>query len=277
MARSLPFSAQSQKAQLLESKFLEVSPEYLAYTQKIAFEQPLPRPIHEIQYRSAVDREPQSSRAQVITLDDSLECPRRPKWKHGMTKKEVEKNEEGNYRKWLEATDRIQQQYAEASTSQLDSPETTPLRSPTFFERNLQVWRQLWRVGEQSNILLVLLDIRCPPVHFPSSLRAYLRDFMGLSDDRASLPAEHRSKKKKAAGGRKRVIFVLTKCDLVEPERQLEWTTWVKEWWRSGHKGKEQTLEDVAPDVDVECVESYDRSGCEYRTPRWSGHLANVR
>ena len=34
-----------------------------------------------------------------------LVCPRRPKWRYEMTKLEVERNEEGVFRKWLAQTD----------------------------------------------------------------------------------------------------------------------------------------------------------------------------
>jgi hypothetical protein len=59
-----------------------------------------------------------------------------------MTKLEVEKNEEGMFQRWLKDTDSVL-----SGTSEL---------SPTFFERNLHVWRQLWRVTEVSDILCIL-------------------------------------------------------------------------------------------------------------------------
>ena len=97
-----------QKAREMQSrfKFLSVSPEYLAHTQKIAFERPLERPIPTelMLYRSAIDREQTpEKRERARQLDDRLNCPRRPKWKYGVTKKELEKNEEGNFAKWLQS------------------------------------------------------------------------------------------------------------------------------------------------------------------------------
>jgi hypothetical protein len=105
---------------------------------------------------------------------DELTCPKRPKWKYTMTKAEVEKNEgtlpsyivsffvkrrslthcvctrsEGVFRNWLAATDALIARDTDAS--------------PTFFERNLNVWRQLWRTTETSDILLVLIGMRCFP------------------------------------------------------------------------------------------------------------------
>jgi hypothetical protein len=37
----------------------------------------------------------------------ALTCPARPKFKFGQTKKEVERNEEGWFKKWLRATQEI--------------------------------------------------------------------------------------------------------------------------------------------------------------------------
>ena len=38
----------------------------------------------------------------------------------------------------------------------------------------LQVWRQLWRTCERSDVLLVLADVRHPLFHFPPSLYTYV-------------------------------------------------------------------------------------------------------
>lgn len=55
-----------------------------------------------------------------------------------------------------------------------------------------------WRVVEISQIILVLLDSRCPLLHFPPSLSTYLSD--------------------------RKVILVLTKVDISGHERAASWT-----------------------------------------------------
>jgi large subunit GTPase 1 len=40
----------------------------------------------------------------------------------------------------------------------------------TPFEKNLEVWRQLWRVVERSDILLQIVDARNPLLYFFSDL-----------------------------------------------------------------------------------------------------------
>jgi len=64
-----------------------------------------------------------------------------------MSKVEVEKNEEGLHKKWIVQMDQIVEDWQKGQTNQderdgikmLDMP-----RSPTYFERNLEVWRQLY-------------------------------------------------------------------------------------------------------------------------------------
>lgn len=137
-----------------------------------------------------------------------------------MTKKEVEKNEEGLFKKWLDQADDIVHDWCNPLTdtpSAVDEDETRlgqasmnlkMPRAPTSFERNLEVWRQLWRVSEISQIILILLDSRCPLLHFPPSLSAYLS-------------SPH-------IANRTRTILVLTKVDITGPTRTNEWTRFLR-------------------------------------------------
>ncbi|XP_023336867.1 guanine nucleotide-binding protein-like 1 [Eurytemora carolleeae] len=44
----------------------------------------------------------------------------------------------------------------------------------SYFELNLETWRQLWRVLEKSDILLIILDVRYAAATFPPSLYNYI-------------------------------------------------------------------------------------------------------
>ncbi|KAG6910522.1 hypothetical protein DXG01_009941 [Tephrocybe rancida] len=200
-------------ARRLQSAFVTLPPKFLEETKALASQLPLPRPIQDAAalYTETTDR-PTDSNAHNLT------CPRRPKWRFDMTKKEVEHNEEGLFRKWMDQMDGLvldwQNSGSKTQKTILDQeePHTEPEpdiqeltempRSPTYFERNLEVWRQLWRVTEISQILLVLLDSRCPLLHFPPSLAAYLSD--------------------------RKVILVLTKVDISGPERASAWTNYFR-------------------------------------------------
>lgn len=75
--------------------------------------------------------------------------------------------------------------------------------------------------------MLLLIDSRCPPVHCPPSLRAYLRSYKP----------------------RRQIILVLTKADLVDPAALEGWRAWLREWWCQG---------DDQDDVQIVIAISYD-------------------
>ena len=70
-----------------------------------------------------------------------------------MSKTEVEKNEEGLHRKWIGQMDQIVEEWQKGPSDHFecdveddDKPQKVLRmpRSPTYFERNLEVWRQLY-------------------------------------------------------------------------------------------------------------------------------------
>ncbi|TNY19065.1 hypothetical protein DMC30DRAFT_424476 [Rhodotorula diobovata] len=148
-----------------------------------------------------------SSNGAATSPSSELTCPKRPKWSYNQTKREVEKNEEGIFRTWLASMDDI---LARAAAPPLHEDGTIAglPGSPTFFERNLNVWRQLWRTTEVSDILLVLIDVRFPLLHYPPSLRSYLRTLKPHP---------------------KPVILVLTKTDLVPASVAEAWRAYFEE------------------------------------------------
>jgi hypothetical protein len=80
------------RSRMLVSSFLKPSAEFLEVSKKAAATEPLVRPV------------PESSRVLSVgvsgTVEDrALVCPGRPKWRYEMSKKEVEKNEEGLFAK----------------------------------------------------------------------------------------------------------------------------------------------------------------------------------
>lgn len=148
-----PPSASAESSRKLQSSFIKPSAQFLEETRQVASTLPLPRPI--------------PAEAAILTEsnadDDSdpLICPRRPKWRYDMTKAYIEANEEGIFKQWVNQTDAALEKWRLADRKQdqdeNDEGKETPSvnRSPTSFERNLEVWRQLWRVTEISSIILV--------------------------------------------------------------------------------------------------------------------------
>jgi len=46
----------------------------------------------------------------------------------------------------------------------------------TPFEKNIEVWRQLWRVIEKSDVLIQIVDARNPEFFYASDLEKYITD-----------------------------------------------------------------------------------------------------
>ena len=74
-----------------------------------------------------------------------LDMPKRPEWSYKMNKRQVEENEESMFRQYIK-----------------DIKHEHPGTELSYFEMNLETWRQLWRVLEVSNIVVIITDVRYP-------------------------------------------------------------------------------------------------------------------
>ncbi|KAJ3539165.1 hypothetical protein NM688_g6405 [Phlebia brevispora] len=206
--QSVRAAAAADSSRRLQSSFVKLPKDFLDNTRRLAADLPLARPIRS---DVAIWKDVVPSQDAETSADRSntalLACPRRPKWRYDMSKKEVEKNEEGLFKKWLDQTDAVLSEWNESKLAPENGDGEQMPSAPTSFERNLEVWRQLWRVTEISQILLILLDSRCPLLHYPPSLVAY------LSSPQFS---------------RKRIILVLTKVDIAGPFRTEAWMRYLK-------------------------------------------------
>ena len=125
-----------QSARKLQSAFIKLPPKYLEETKMLASTLPLSRPI---------PIEKAIFKSFYIGTDLNLICPKRPKWRFDMSKVEVERNEEGVFEKWLAQTDQLLEEWQNRhEQNPADTTATAQLRSPSYFERNLEVWRQLY-------------------------------------------------------------------------------------------------------------------------------------
>lgn len=134
-------------ARKLQSAFIKLPPRFLEETKAIASTVPLTRPIP---YDVALCHD--FSADGLTTGQDALLCPKRPKWRFDMSKIEVEHNEEGVFKKWLAHADQLVEKWQANREPESPNPDETESRyeaaplappSPTYFERNLEVWRQL--------------------------------------------------------------------------------------------------------------------------------------
>lgn len=118
-----------ESARKLQSAFLKHSPAFLAHSKLLASTVPLPDPIPE---------DAKYLPQEVYTLPDDLGCPKRPKWRFDMAKKEVELNEEREFVRWhADTISKIDK------WRNVEDEDLSRVKSPTYYERNLEVWRQL--------------------------------------------------------------------------------------------------------------------------------------
>ena len=132
-----------------------------------------------------------SLQAEVNEGFEMIPMPIRPPISIGMTKEQVERQEEVYFQKYLK--DQILNgKYKEEDLN--------------YFEENVHVWKQLWKTIELSDILFVVADIRHPLFHFPPSLYEYVSNVL-----------------------KKPFILVLNKCDLISKDKQQRWIRWFNE------------------------------------------------
>ncbi|CAN8062957.1 unnamed protein product [Agarophyton chilense] len=103
----------------------------------------------------------------------TLRIPRRPKWDVSTTYEQLMKNEMEMFLTWRRTIASVEENHSLAST--IGGPMMTP------FEKNLEVWRQLWRVVERSDVVVQIVDARNPLLYYCEDLRRYVSEEMGRS------------------------------------------------------------------------------------------------
>ncbi|XP_068426723.1 guanine nucleotide-binding protein-like 1 [Clinocottus analis] len=119
----------------------------------------------------------------IFPSEKGLGFPQRPSWSYEMTRENLLRKEEKSYREYLD-----------------DLHTKNPTGTLSHFEHNLETWRQLWRVLEMSDIILIIVDIRHPVLQFPPTLYHYITGEL-----------------------QKNVILVLNKADLCPPPLVIAW------------------------------------------------------
>jgi large subunit GTPase 1 len=157
-----------------------------------------------------------------------LTIPERPVWNRGMTAEQLAASERQAFHRWRASMDALEQQLAqERQRGSLLSRFFTP------YEKNLQIWRQLWRVLERSELVIQVLDARHPLLFYSPHLERYLQK-------------RHPEKK---------CILLLNKADLLTPAARRAWKDYFAErnqtaWFFSAlyPEGEKSTLEPAEGD-----------------------------
>ena len=103
--------------------------------------------------RSAIKRQNANKRRLII--------PRRPPWNANTTAQDLDQNEKASLLEWRRGLAELQEN---------DDLLMTP------FERNLEVWRQLWRVIERSDLVVQIVDARNPLLFRSEDLERYVKE-----------------------------------------------------------------------------------------------------
>jgi large subunit GTPase 1 len=129
---------------------------------------------------------------QTLTIDqyeyEHLPVPRKPKWSRSMTAEDVAHNERVAFVKW-------RRRIAELEDANQGAFRATP------FEKNIEVWRQLWRVMERSDMAVQVVDSRNPLLYFTEDLLKY------ASEHSPAVP----------------MMLVLNKADFLTEYQRIQW------------------------------------------------------
>ncbi|GEQ69413.1 hypothetical protein JCM33374_g3085 [Metschnikowia sp. JCM 33374] len=130
-------------------------------------------------------------------FENKLTIPRRPKWSKEQSKLQIERQENLAFLEWRRSL---------AALTEHNDLLLTP------FERNIEVWRQLWRVVERCDLIVQIVDARSPLAFRSVDLETYVT---GLS--------------KPEEGKEKRNLLLVNKADLLTRAQRVEWATYFKE------------------------------------------------
>lgn len=123
---------------------------------------------------------------------DKLTVPRRPHWDKNTTAEELDRAERDALLEWRRGLAELQE-----NNDLLLTP----------FERNLEVWRQLWRVIERSDLVVQIVDARNPLLFRSTDLEKYVKDI----------------------DPRKENLLLVNKADMMTTEQRVAWADYFEE------------------------------------------------
>ncbi|KAI0652079.1 P-loop containing nucleoside triphosphate hydrolase protein [Trametes meyenii] len=125
-----------------------------------------------------------------------LRVPRRPPWTKSMTTAQLDRQEKDAFLEWRRGLADLQER---------DSFLLTP------FERNIEVWRQLWRVLERSHLVVQIVDARNPLRFRCEDLESYVQDVEGAEGEAGT------------GKGKRRSLLLINKADLLTAKQRKQW------------------------------------------------------
>lgn len=105
--------------------------------------------------------EREASEKKHVENKNLLKIPRRPKWTTGTTAEDLHQLENNSFLEWRRGLALLQED---------ESILLTP------YERNIEFWRQLWRVVERSDVIVQIVDARNPLLFRSEDLEKYVKE-----------------------------------------------------------------------------------------------------
>ncbi|KAL0231694.1 hypothetical protein GEMRC1_011098 [Eukaryota sp. GEM-RC1] len=124
--------------------------------------------------------------------------PLRPSWTHKTSKEQLHAKEESSFVHWL------------VSLASAVEGDRLTFNHMSFFESNLEAYRQFWRSTEKGHVIGIVVDARCPLAYLPISLVNYITQHLG-----------------------KQFFVVLNKCDLVTEAHINVWRSYFLQHFHS--------------------------------------------
>ncbi|KAF4585763.1 ribosome biogenesis GTPase Lsg1 [Ophiocordyceps camponoti-floridani] len=121
-----------------------------------------------------------------------LTVPRRPRWDASTTPQELDALERKSFLDWRRGLAELQE-----NNDLLMTP----------FERNIEVWRQMWRVIERSDLVVQIVDARNPLLFRCEDLESYV----------------------KAVDAKKENLLLINKADMMTPTQRKAWAKYLRE------------------------------------------------
>lgn len=168
-------------AELADTDF---TAEKISNVKIIHTDQKNPYLLSEAEERSAVRKQ--------LKNKERLTIPRRPKWNEKTTPQELDAMEKESFLEWRRGLAELQE-----NQDLLMTP----------FERNLEVWRQLWRVIERSDLVVQIVDARNPLLFRSEDLEKYVKE----------------------VDPKKKNLLLVNKADLMTLEQREMWADYFEE------------------------------------------------
>ncbi|KAE8198147.1 hypothetical protein CF335_g4453 [Tilletia laevis] len=150
-----------------------------------------------------------------------LRVPRRPEWDQSTTPQGLAKLEAESFLDWRRSLAVLQDGPSGSGTTS-SIPQGGFVLTP--FERNIEVWRQLWRVVERSHLVVQIVDARNPLRFRCEDLEKYVAELRGGMGGQGGIQyVDGEEQDEGDQYGKRRTLLLINKSDLLDYKQRLAW------------------------------------------------------